>query len=645
MDIETCKVCEEAVNFDEEIEIHERRKNILIIIASGLLLFFSITTEYLFDMWILGQIFAAFVVLISGYEIMKEGILKLIKRKITINILMTVAAIGSFIIGHGGEGAGVMFLFFLAEFLEDYASDRSKKSVSSLMKIAPDVAMIKRNGVYTEIHTHDVKKGEIMQVKPGDNIPLDGRIIRGASSINEASLTGESIPIFKQVGDEVFAGTVNFEGYLEIEVTTTSDQTLLAKIKRVIDEARSRKSKTERFIDEFAKYYTPMMIFLAISIMVIPPLLLQLPVYEWIYRGLTLLVISCPCALALSTPISMVSALTSGAKQGILIKGGQYIEELNKVSTFAFDKTGTLTEGALKVKDIISYNGVTTQWMGIVAGLEALSEHPISKAIVAAAEASNIIPAPIHDFKAITGKGVTGALNGRKFYVGNMTLFQDLKISIPEEIESYQREGKTVVLFGDERNILGLISLQDTMRKQAKFVIKELKARKIQTVMISGDNKYTVRAIQRDLGIDEGYFELKPQEKQKVIKKLFENVGGVAMVGNGVNDAPALATANVGIAMGGIGSATSLETADIILMKDDLGKLLTLLDIGTKTGRIVKENIYFAISVKLLFVILTFLGLMTLWMAVGIADLGVTLIVILNAYRISFVKKTEGEKD
>ncbi|MHA1359369.1 MAG: heavy metal translocating P-type ATPase [Candidatus Helarchaeota archaeon] len=640
MSIGLCETCDKEVSIFEESEGFEKIKHLLIIISAGSILISAILVEFILHAFLLSQVLAALVVLISGFEIMKKGILNLMKKTITINILMTVAAIGSFIIGHGGEGAGVMFLYFLAEFLEDYAADRSRTSVTSLMKIAPVVAMVLRDGIYKELHTHDVKVGDLIQIKPGNSIPLDGIIIKGSSSVNEASLTGESIPTFKQVGDEIFAGTINSEGYLEVRVTETSDQTLLAKIKNVISESLAQKSKTERFIDNFAKYYTPIMIFLAIFVMIFPPLTFRLPFYDWIYRGLTLLVISCPCALALSTPISMVSALTSGARNGILIKGGRYIEELNKVNTFAFDKTGTLTEGALEVKNIIPFIDQAEHWLGIVGGLEELSEHPISKAIVTAIKNKNITPAPIKNFKSIIGKGVLGVLDDKEFYVGNKALFQDMGVEIPEEMmETYQKEGKTVVLVGTKQKVFGLIALQDKVRKEAKKVIQVLKQRGIKTIMISGDNHRTVAAIQQVLGIDEIYYELKPQEKQETIKALIKQYKFVAMVGDGINDAPALATSNVGIAMGGIGSDVSLETADIILMKDDLTELITLLDISMKSHGIIKENIFFAITIKLLFVVLTFLGLMTLWMAVGIGDLGVTLIVILNAFRISLVKK------
>ncbi len=638
-----CDVCEESAISDDNSEKLERKKQILIISISGVFLSLSIISEFIFQSFISSQIFAVFVVIISGYEVIIKGIKKIMKKQITINFLMTIATIGAFIIGHGGEGASLMFLYYIAEFLEDYAKDRSKKSITSLMKIAPDTAMVKKNGSFNELHTHDVNVGDIIQIKPGDTIPLDGIIVVGNSTINEASLTGESIPIFKQLGDRIFAGTLNCEGYLEFKTTKTSDQTFIARIKDLIEDAKNQKSSTEKFIDEFAKYYTPIMILFAMAVIFIPPIFFLLSWEIWIYRGLTLLVISCPCALALATPISTVSALNGASKKGILIKGGKYLEEMNQIEIIAFDKTGTLTEGALEVADIVSFNGDYKQWFGIVAGLEELSEHPISKAIVKEANNRKIESLSINSFKSITGKGVVGEYNNQSYYLGNNALFQDLKVNFPiTEMDSYMREGKTVIIFGNEQKVLGLISLQDKIREESKNVIKELENRKIHSILISGDNQNTVKATQKFLGINEIYFELKPDDKQEIIKQKASNNKKIAMVGDGVNDAPSLALANVGIAMGGIGSDVSLETADVVLMKDDLNSLITLMDISKKTNTVVKENIYFAIIVKLLFVFLTFFGLMTLYLAVGIGDLGVTLIVIMNAFRISRVKGKRG---
>ncbi|MHA1341233.1 MAG: heavy metal translocating P-type ATPase [Promethearchaeota archaeon] len=642
-----CVTCSNEINLEEKIEISHRKRNILIIIVSGFFLTLSILFEnvfidfkFIFDNKIYSQIFAGLVVIISGLNIIKEGIVKLLKKTISINLLMTIAAIGSFFIGHGGEGGAVMFLFFLVEFLEDLAVDRSKKSVTSLMKIAPTTAMVKRNGSFIELHTHDVVKGEIFQLKPGDSIPLDGVIVKGTSSINEASLTGESVPVFKQVGNEVYAGTINIDGYLEVEVIKTSDQTLLAKIQNIIVDARRKKANIENFIDKFAKYYTPIMIIAATSVVITLPLFFQFPLDDAIYKALIFLVISCPCALALSTPISIVSALTSGAKNGILIKGGKYIEKMNNIHTIAFDKTGTLTEGILEVRDIVTFNNQNEDWFSIAAGLETLSEHPISKAIIKEAKNKEIEPFKIKNFKAISGKGVIGEVNGDKYYLGNKALFRELGVKIPhEKMEHFEEEGKTTVLFGKDQILLGLITLQDKVRDESKRVITELKKNKIQTLVISGDNQKTVMAIQKKLDIDQIYYELKPDEKQNVIEQFVSNNKGIIMVGDGINDAPALATSSVGIAMGGIGSDVSLETADVILMKDNLLDVITLLNISKKASKIIKQNIYFALSVKMLFVILTLFGLMNLWVAIGIGDLGVTFAVILNAFRISLVKK------
>ncbi|MHA1799469.1 MAG: heavy metal translocating P-type ATPase [Candidatus Helarchaeota archaeon] len=642
---EFCEICENSTKISEENETHNRRNNIIIIIFSSLFLSLSIIFEFVFHYAILSQVLAGVVVLLSGFEIIKKGILKLLQKKISINLLMTIATIGSFLIGHGGEGASLMLLYFLAEFLEDYARDHSKKSITALMKLAPDTAMVKVNGTFKELHTHNVNIGDLIQVKPGGNIPLDGVLETGASNINESSLTGESIPVYKTVGDEVFAGTINGEGYIEIRVTKTSNQTFLAKIKDMIEEAKDLKSNTEKFIDKFARYYTPIMILLAISIMILPPLFFQLPLYDWIYRGLTILVISCPCALALATPISTISALTSGSKNGILIKGGKFIEEMNQIQVIAFDKTGTLTEGTLEVKDILTYDGLLENWLQIVLSLESLSEHPISKAIINEAKTRNIKAKPIESFKALTGKGVVGEYNNQKYYLGNKDLFDELKVPVPhKDLDSLTREGKTVVMFGNNQKILGLISLQDKIRKEAKDVINELKNRKIETLLISGDNRGTVRSAQKILGIDHVQFELKPDDKQSIIQEYISRDKRIAMVGDGVNDAPSLALANVGIAMGGIGSDVSLETADVTLMKDDLRGLITFMDISKKTNYVIRENINIAIFVKLLFIVLTFLGLMTLYLAVGIGDLGVTLLVILNAFRITKVKKYSGKQ-
>ncbi|MBN1215645.1 MAG: cation-translocating P-type ATPase [Candidatus Lokiarchaeota archaeon] len=634
-----CKSCEESIIKDDKNDIRERNQKLVIIIVSSLLLAISLIYEFVIGNFLYNQIFAAIVTIISGAEVMYYGLKKLLQKQITINFLMTIATIGAFLIGHGGEGAVLMLLYYIAEFLEDYAKDKSKKSISSLMKITPETTFVKKNNEFTELHTHDVSIGDIIQIKPGEIISLDGIIIYGSSNINEASLTGESIPVFKKIGNEVLAGTINCDGYLEIKITATYDKSFISKIKELIENAKNQKSSTELFVDQFAKYYTPIMVILTFFIMFIMPLLIQQSYNLWIYRGLTLLVISCPCAIALATPISTITAIISAAKHGILIKGGKYIEEMAKINSIAFDKTGTLTHGIIEVKDILSYDGTIENWFGIVYGLELLSEHPISKAIITEAKKRHINPSKIENFKAIIGKGVSGNYNQKEFLLGNKQLFKNINhpnIKNKELLDTYNE--KSILFFGDKEKILGSIILQDKMREESKEVIEILKRQKIKTILISGDNKNTVIYAQKRLDVNEFHYELKPHEKQHIIQQKKDNRNKIAMIGDGINDAPSLALANVGIAMGGIGSDVSMETADVILVKDNLKDILSFLEVSKKTASIIKFNIIFSILIKILFVFLTFLGFMTLYIAVGIGDLGLTLFVILNAFRISKIK-------
>ncbi|MHA1144851.1 MAG: heavy metal translocating P-type ATPase [Candidatus Helarchaeota archaeon] len=648
-----CEICQLELEEDDKEEKFERLKIGLMIAFSGLFLIPAIALDFFsqfvesagavqpaFFIFIWGQIFALLTASISGFEIAKEGIEKVLEKRISINLLMTIAAIGSFIIGHGSEGAAAMFLFFIAEFLEEYAGDRSKKSIKSLVKLIPETAMVKVNGSFEELHTHNVKIGSIIQIKPGENIPLDGIIASGSTSINESTLTGEAVPVYKQIGDEVYAGTINNEGYIEVEVSKGAKNTLLAKIEETIKEAKSNKSETEKFVDKFAKYYMPIVITMAALFIIIPTILNPFLWDQWLYRGLMLLVISCPCALVLSTPISMVTALTSGAKNGIVIKGGKYVELLNDPRVIVFDKTGTLTRGTLQVKDLIDLTDHSDYWLRLVAGLESLSEHPISKAIVNELTNMHVEPVQITDFKGIAGSGVTGKHDGKTYYLGNKALFRELGVQIPEkQMASLEQAGKTVVLFGSDKASLGIITLQDKLRDESREVIHDLKKKGMQTMVLSGDNAQTVEALKQRLDIDEGHSELKPHEKQQFIKDMMSRGENVIMVGDGVNDAPALATATVGIAMGGTGSDVTLETSDIVLINDNLGSLTTLLNISKKTLSIIRQNIIIAVAVKFLFLILAIFGLMTLWIAVGIGDFGVSLFVILNSFRIAFSNK------
>lgn len=553
---------------------------------------------------------------------------------------MTVAAVGAFAIGHGEEGAAVIFLFSIAEMLEERASERARRSIQALMKLAPEVTTVIRNGKSTTVHVHKVDVNEVVLVRPGDKIPLDGVVIKGASSVDQAPITGESIPVPKQVGDSVYAGTINQDGFLEVRVTKKSDETLLSKIVKLVEEAQKKKSPAEKFIDRFSKYYTPSIIVLAAIVATTPTLIFKLPFDEWIYRALVLLVVSCPCALVISTPVAMVSAIRSGAKNGVLIKGSIFVEEVGKTRAFAFDKTGTLTEGKPVVVDIVSLKNHNVDLLSLAASLEKLSNHPIARAIVERAEEEKVESKPVQSYKSIPGKGIIGMIDNTVYYVGNKRLFDRFSASLPHQlIKKLEDEGKTVVLVGNEKEIIGLFTVMDEIRRTTVRSISELKRRGIRTEMITGDNERTARAIAEKVGVDEYHAELLPKDKVRIVnEELKRKYGSVAMVGDGVNDAPALASASVGIAMGAIGSDVSLETADIALMQDDLSKLPYLIDLSKKTMKIVRQNIIASILIKGSLAALAFSGFVTLWMAVAIGDMGLSLAVILNAMRISSIR-------
>jgi len=556
-----------------------------------------------------------------------------------------IAAAGSFFIGHGEEGAAVIFLFYVAEFLEGYAAERARRSIASLMNLAPEVATVKKSGREVKVPVGEVDINEVIVVRPGEKIPLDGRVVRGVSTVNQAPITGESIPVTKQIGDEVYAGTINNEGFLEVMVTKRSDETMLSKIVKLVEEAQMMKSPTEKFIDRFSKYYTPSVIFLALCVATIPTFMFGLPLNEWLYKALVLLVVSCPCALAISTPVAMVSGITSAARNGVLIKGSAYVEEVSKIKVFAFDKTGTLTEGRLEVTDVVSLEHSREEILGIAASLEALSEHPIAKAIIEEAKEEGVTLRTVDDFRALAGRGVMGRIGKKIYYVGSRRLFKELSADFPEE-EAWklENEGKTVIFVGNEKEVIGLIAVMDKIRDATFITMSKLREKGVKTVMITGDNERTAKAIAERIGIVEYQAELLPEDKVNIIEELSKKYGHVAMVGDGVNDAPALARASVGIAMGAIGSDVSLETADIALMQDDLSKIPYLIELSQRTLEIVKENVLASILIKGSFAILVFPGLVTLWLAVAIGDMGLSLAVILNAMRLSLIKSQSLQK-
>jgi len=615
---------------------------IQIIVASGICFAAGHILEWLsFNPTIVTLVFMLGA-LIAGYEIAILAYKSLVRRH-TVGpaMLMCIACVASFIIGHPEEGAAVTFLYYIAEFLEDYAEHRAKRSIKSLVEIAPETARVKVGDSEKEMKVDDVNIGDIVVVRPGDKVPLDGHVVSGSSSINQASITGESVPVLKEVGDEVFSGTVNVDGYLEVVVTKRAKDSVISKIVTLVKRSQLNRSETESLVEKVAKYYTPVMMVAAACVAFIPPLLFGQNLVDWVYKALSLLVISCPCAFLISTPVGMVSAITSATKNGVLIKGSTYVEEMRDVKAVIFDKTGTLTEGKLELSEIevLDDNYSKEDIAKIAASLEHGSSHPIAQAIVNYATMNDIEFEEIDDFRNVPGKGIVGSLNGEEYYAANEALIEGSSFDISrDEINKFSAEGKTIVFVGNSEKLLAIITVSDKIRKNAQEVISDLKGQGVQTVMLTGDNKLAAKSVADDIGIDYVYSNLLPEDKLNILDTIRNKFGDVAMVGDGINDAPALARANIGIAMGAAGSDVAIETADVALMQDDISKLPYLFSLSNKTMGIIKQNISVAIIVKLLCVVLAILGIITLMMSVGFGDLGLTLLVILNSFRIGMVK-------
>lgn len=609
------------------------------IVVSVLLLLAAWTMEWQFEGWHGWSTFAYVVaIVIAGYRLFNKGMRGLIKLQFEMNTLMTIAVIGAVAIGAWGEGAVVVILFAISEALETYSMDKARDSIRSLMDIAPKEALIRRGDRELTIPVDDIQVGDVMIVKPGQKLAMDGKVVKGDSTVNQAAITGESIPVTKTADDEVYAGTLNEEGLLEVEVTKRVEDTTLAKIIHLVEEAQAERAPSQAFIDRFAQYYTPAIIALAAVLAIGPPLFLSADWSEWIYRGLAVLIVGCPCALIISTPVSIVTAIGKAAKKGVLIKGGIYLEETGALSAVAFDKTGTLTKGVPEVTDLIPVgNRTEKEVLRLATALEKGSQHPLAAAIVRKAEYEQIDGQAVDDFVSLTGKGVKATIDGKIYYIGNPSLFAELGVDLTKpagRIHSLQAQGKTVMVLGTEDDVTGLIAVADEVRDESKKVVQNLHALGIhRTVMLTGDNEETAQAISKKLGITDVKAELLPEQKLEAINQLRKDRATVAMVGDGVNDAPALATSTVGIAMGGAGTDTALETADIALMADDLDKLPFTVKLSRKALRVIKQNITFSLVVKAVALLLIFPGWLTLWLAV-FADMGSTLIVTLNALRL-----------
>ena len=580
----------------------------------------------------------------GGISTLKKGWIALKTFTLNMNFLMSVAMIGAISIGEWPEAAVVIFLFALAELIETLSLERAKNAIRGLMAMTPEIATVRLdNDEWGEIAAADVQVGQTVRVKPGERIPLDGVVTAGSSSVNQAPITGESIPVVKVAGDPVFAGTLNERGMLEFRVTANKGNTTLARIIRSVQEAQGQRAPTQRFVDQFARYYTPAVVVFAVLVAVVPPLLFGAAFEPWFYKALVMLVIACPCALVISTPVTVVSGLAAAARQGILVKGGVHLENGRMIKVVALDKTGTLTHGKPVVTDVVPLvEWPTDTLLQLAASVDAHSEHPIATAITSAWQT----PAdgnttgrpllPVTLFESLTGRGAKAVIDGQLYYVSNHRQVEELGICglhIEEALRRLEEEGKTAVVLSTEKAPLCVIGVADTVREHSAEAIRQLHALGVSSVMLTGDNQTTASAIAAQVGIDDARGNLLPEDKLAVIDELIRRYGKVGMVGDGINDAPALAKASIGFAMGTAGTDTAIETADVALMDDDLRKLPHFIQLSRDTARVLRQNITLAIGIKGIFFVLALAGKATLWMAV-FADMGASLIVVFNGMRL-----------
>ncbi|MCA4756934.1 cadmium-translocating P-type ATPase [Mycolicibacterium fortuitum] len=623
------------------VEVKKDKSGQNAVVLSGILLLCGFIGSYTGVSPTLINVLYAISIVTSGYKPAKSAFYAVKSRSLDMNVLMTAAVIGAAAIGEWFEGATVVWLFALGNVLQNRSIEKTRNSIRSLIDLAPPEAYVKRGQQLIKKAAEEITVGEIIVVKPGDKVPLDGEVMNGESSVNQAPITGESIPVDKNIGDTVYAGTINEHGTLEITVTKLVEDTTISKIIHLVEEAQEQKAPTEAFVDKFARIYTPIVFIIAIAVMVFPPLIGFGTWGDWFYKGLELLVVACPCALVISTPVAIVSAIGNAAKNGVLIKGGAFLEITGRVSAMAFDKTGTLTEGKPRVAQVIATGTSEKDLLSIAYTLEEYSTHPIAQAIVDYAQEKGHLPRQGDKFRNLVGKGVAANIGGQEYFAGNLKLFLELNTALGDieaQIRSLQQEGNTIVIIGTQQKIIGVLAVADAIRETSVKALRDLQHAGVhQVVMLTGDNEGTARKVASQTGVTQYYAELLPENKVTAIKKLQDEGHLVAMVGDGINDAPALATANLGIAMGGAGTDTAMETADIVLMADNLEKLPYTVRLSRKALRIIKQNIWFSLIIKAVALVLIFPDLLTLWIAV-ISDTGAALIVILNSMRLLKVK-------
>ncbi|MBL8377384.1 MAG: heavy metal translocating P-type ATPase [Burkholderiales bacterium] len=576
----------------------------------------------------------------SGFETYRKGLIALRNFNLNINALMAIAVTGAVVIGQWPEAAMVMVLFSIAEMIEALSLDRARNAIRKLMEAAPETATVRQaDDTWKEMAVAAVAAGMLVQVKPGQRLPLDGEVVLGQSAVNQAPITGESMPVDKGPGDSVFAGSINETGSFEFRVTSAAGQSTLARIIKAVEEAQGSRAPTQRFVDQFARIYTPAVLAIAVLVALLPPLAFGEPWIDWIYKALVLLVIACPCALVISTPVTIVSALAAAARRGMLIKGGAYLELGRDIKSLALDKTGTITEGKPAVTDLIGWDGSAADVALVAAAaLAARSDHPVSRAIARRFTESgvNLATAEVGEFAALTGRGVRGDIAGVVHHLGNHRLIEELGLCSPSleaSLETLEKQGKTAVVVTRGASVLGILAVADRVRETSRAALADLHALGVRTLMLSGDNSHTATAIAREVGIDDARGDQMPEDKLAAIEAELRTHGTVGMVGDGINDAPALAKSSIGFAMGAAGTDTAIETADVALMDDDLRKIPEFIRLSRATAAVLKQNIALALGIKAVFLVLAIAGQATLWMAV-FADMGASLLVVFNGMRL-----------
>lgn len=582
-------------------------------------------------------VLALVAVFTGGLSTYKKGWIALKNRNLNMNALMSIAVTGAMLIGHWPEAAMVMVLFALAEVIEAKSLDRARNAIRGLLDLTPEQATVQQaDGTWREVGAKQITIGARVRVKPGERIALDGEVLEGRSAVNQAPITGESLPVEKSPGDSVFAGTINESGSFEYRVTALANNSTLARIIHAVEAAQGSRAPTQRFVDQFARWYTPVVFGVAIAVALLPPLFMGAAWLDWIYRALVLLVVACPCALVISTPVSIVSGLAAAARHGILIKGGVYLEEGRKLRWLALDKTGTITHGKPAQTDFVTWgNALASDSRSIAASLAARSDHPVSKAVAQAAQTDGVALLDVAEFNALPGRGVQGQINGATYHLGNHRMLEELGQCTPEleqRIAALETAGKTVVMLVGAKAVHALFAVADTIKDSSRTAIAELHALGINTMMLTGDNPHTTQAIAAQAGIDRAQGNLLPDDKLREVEQLARS-GKVGMVGDGINDAPALARADIGFAMGAAGTDTAIETADVALMDDNLRKIPTFVRLSRATAQVLMQNIVLALGIKAVFLVLTFTGQATMWMAV-FADMGASLLVVGNGLRL-----------